>query len=488
LPLRLPAITAFALGGEQAGTGRIVSLFMNHLLLVLGRHISVVLSVVSVAMVFWIGLLLWRNFLWAFSMALIYCIDPANIFYSYIFKPDVALGTLALCCYGCVLSGWNSDEPGQARVFFGLAMVFGVVCACFKYSAICVYPIFLLVFFSRHRREVFSVRFFIWVGVTSLAIVLFLCPALILHPVEAYRVIRFRLIRANATMYDPFLDVFVRNYGAIRFSLISVAIILSALLALMRRRWNILVLFSTLIPTFILFKNLFFFHYFTPVSVIVPIAIVFVFYEAAKGMSFIPVDKRCALGASCAILFSLVLFVPLDFRHGQWLLRNKTMVETISDFAVEHIPKMSSFGSSRFIWEKRGKLRVLANQTIAHDGVAFFRSPDPEYLFVVFSSESKMDLAIIYDIIQSFESNGQIADHYYQYKLDSVFHLWKEAIVSDFSSYKLVAQKYIRGRRYREFGPTYHYQFLLYKRNTLHGSRTKDKITLARESPIDQQG
>jgi hypothetical protein len=476
IPLRLPAMAAFALGGEQSGTGKIVSLFMNHLLLVLGRHMSVILSVLSVGAVFWIGILLFRNFFWAFALAFAYCIDPCNVFSSYIFKPDVALGTLALCCYGCVLSGWNSDEQEQACVWFGLAVVFGVLCACFKYSAICVYPIFLLVFFSRSRREVLSVRFFVWVGVTSMAIVLLLCPSLILHPVEVYKVVRFGLIRANATMYDPFLDVFVRNYGMLRFSLIAVGVMGSGLLALVRRRWDILVLCGTLIPTFVLFRRLFFFHYFTPVSVVIPATIVFVFYEAAKRMSFIPADRRCAIGAACAILLSLGLFGPLDFRHGRWLLRNKTIPQSASDFAVANMPKTSTFAFTWFIWEPRGRLRIVPNQTIAHDGVAFFRSPNPEYLISMFSSEEKMDLDNVHGIIRSFESNGELADYYYQYTLDEVFKLWKEAIVSDFSSYRLVAHKALRGRRYREFGPYYHYQFLLYKRNR-NGSRTPMAIT-----------
>ncbi len=380
------------------------------------------------------------------------------------------------CALPLPLEALISDESAQARVWFGLAIVFAVLCACFKYSAICVYPIFLLVVFSRHRQEVLSMRFFVWVSIASVAMVLFLCPALILHPVEVYRVVRFRLIRANATMYDPFLTVFVRNYGALRFSLIAIGIIGSGFLALVRRRWDILILCTTLIPTLVLFRRLFFLHYLTPVSVTFAIAIIFIFHETTKCISFVSVDKRCILGAAGASLFSLGLFGPLDFRHGQWLLRNKTMIQSASDFAVAHMPKTSTFAFTWFIWEPRGRLRIVPNQPIAHDGVAFSRSPNPEYLISMFSSEEKMDLEDVHKTIASFESNGRYADYYYQYRLDEVFKLWKEAIISDFSSYRLVAHKVLRGRRYREFGTYYHYQFLLYKR-ARDGSRTPMAVT-----------
>jgi hypothetical protein len=87
LPLRLPAIVAFGLGGSQYSIGAVRSQFMTYFLLVLGRHMSVVLSVMSVAVVFWIGVLLFRNFFWAIALAFAYCVDPCNVFSSYIFKP-----------------------------------------------------------------------------------------------------------------------------------------------------------------------------------------------------------------------------------------------------------------------------------------------------------------------------------------------------------------------------------------------------------------
>jgi len=59
-----------------------------------------------------------------------------------------------------------------------------------------------------------------------------------------------------------------------------------------------------------------------------------------------------------------------------------------------------------------------------------------------------------------------LADHYYQYRLDRVFELWKKAIASDFSSYRLVAHKSFCGRRYREFGPSYYFHYAFYQRTS----------------------
>ena len=87
-----------------------------------------------------------------------------------------------------------------------------------------------------------------------------------------------------------------------------------------------------------------------------------------------------------------------------------------------------------------------------------------------------MALDDVHATIRSFESNGRLADYYYQYKLDAVFKLWKETVCSDFSTYTLMAGESIRGRRYREFGPYYHYQFLLYKR-ARNGSRIPMAVT-----------